>query len=121
MAERMTSPAHGRSGDTFDRELIERIRETPDCTCQKQGAHLLTWLLKPRSVLFFTNIAEGNPYKTMIEHFGAWHLKERSLADVESLVSMIPARGRQMTITRDNTGLALLAELRIDRVDTSHD
>ncbi len=73
------------------------------------------WLLKPRSVFFFTNIAEGNPFKTMIEHFGAWYLKERSVEDIERLVGVIPEHQRQLHVSRDSSGLAYLAELRIDR------
>jgi len=69
-------------------------------------------LLAPGGVLFFSNIGTGNPYRTMIEHFGAWRLIERDKDDLCRLVSTLVASGSEFAVTRDGTGLAYLAELK---------
>src|SRR5436853_1526971 len=43
---------------------------------------IVTRLLVPGGVFFFTNIAEENPYRPLIEYFGDWFLIERSQEDV---------------------------------------
>ena len=40
--------------------------------------------LAPGGILFFTNIAEGNPYRPLIEYVGDWFLLERSAADLRA-------------------------------------
>ena len=55
-------------------------------------------------MFFFTNIAEGNPYRVWIEYLAAWQLIARSADSV--LRFMVPL---DSTATHDDTGLALLS------------
>ena len=68
--------------------------------------------LAPGGTLFFTNIAEGNPYRPLIEYVGDWFLIERSR---EMLLELTDAAGiprDAVLIERDETGLAYLIEIR---------
>jgi SAM-dependent methyltransferase len=68
--------------------------------------------LAPGGMLFFTNIARGNPYRPLIEYVGDWFLLERSR---EMLVGLTDAAGiprHAVLIERDETGLAYLVEIR---------
>jgi extracellular factor (EF) 3-hydroxypalmitic acid methyl ester biosynthesis protein len=69
-------------------------------------------LLANGGTFFFTNIATGNPYRTLIEYFGDWFLLERSEADVITLCTDAGVPANAIDIRRDETGLALLIEVR---------
>ena len=68
-------------------------------------------LLADGGTFFFTNIARGNPYRSLIEHFGDWFLLERSEDDIRKLCvdARVPEDAVQMR--RDETGLAVLVEI----------
>jgi SAM-dependent methyltransferase len=68
-------------------------------------------LLAPGGVFYFTNIAEGNPYRPLIEYFGDWFLIERSEADVRALCRAAGVPEGAAAIRREETGLALLIEV----------
>jgi SAM-dependent methyltransferase len=81
----------------------------------KQASYLIeqAWnLLAPGGVFYFTNIARGNPYRTLIEYFGDWFLIERSEEDVMNICAAAGVYADDINITRDETGLALLIEVR---------
>jgi SAM-dependent methyltransferase len=81
----------------------------------KQAAYLIEQarhLLAPGGVFFFTNIAAGNPYRVLIEYFGDWFLIERSEEDIVNLCAAAGVYADDVRITRDETGLALLIEVR---------
>jgi extracellular factor (EF) 3-hydroxypalmitic acid methyl ester biosynthesis protein len=65
----------------------------------------LTRMMAPASRLFFTNIADGNPYRICMEHVTAWRLIERSAA---SLCSFVNGQGVTAQVVRDVTSLAHL-------------
>jgi hypothetical protein len=70
-------------------------------------------LLAPGGRIVFTNLAKGNPFRVWLEYVADWPLMERSEADLVQL-----ARGAGlaplMTLTRDATGLAILASIALE-------
>lgn len=87
------------AGGLFD-YLDDRAATFAIETCQR--------LLRPGGLLFFTNIASGNPYRPWMEHVASWRLVHRTEADVHRLVGH---RDPSWTVTcrRDLSQLALLA------------
>ena len=79
----------------------------------------ITWLLdrlarclKVGGRLCFTNIALRNPYREWMDYFTHWKLMERSEANFIALIRKTdPNISMEMTIARDQTGLAHLVEL----------
>jgi len=67
--------------------------------------------LAPGGTFYFTNIAQGNPYRTLIEYFGDWHLIERSEEDIFRYCESAGISRADVSIRRDETGLALLIEI----------
>ena len=67
--------------------------------------------LAPGGTFFFTNIAAGNPYRSLIEYFGNWQLIERSEDDVYRLCRNAGIGRANVSIRREETGLALLVEV----------
>lgn len=67
--------------------------------------------LAPGGTFYFTNIASGNPYRTLIEYFGDWTLIERSEEDVLRYCENAGISRSNVTIRREETGLALLIEV----------
>lgn len=65
-------------------------------------------LLAPECRFLFTNIADGNPYRRWIEYLGDWQLIHRSPADVMRLCEAAGFEGEGVTVTREQTGLALV-------------
>ncbi|HWS72643.1 MAG TPA: class I SAM-dependent methyltransferase [Thermoanaerobaculia bacterium] len=63
-------------------------------------------------VLFFTNIAEGNPYRALISYVGNWFLIERSAEEILRLTDAAQIPRQAVSIRRDETGLAFLIEVR---------
>jgi len=68
-------------------------------------------LLAPGGSFFFTNIAAGNPYRPLIEYFGNWILIERSDEDILDTCCAAGIGRNNVTMRRDETGLALLVEV----------
>jgi SAM-dependent methyltransferase len=68
-------------------------------------------LLAPRGRILFTNIGRGNPFRVWLEYLASWRLIERSEEDLIRLCrdAEIPV---EPTLTRDATGLAIVATLR---------
>jgi extracellular factor (EF) 3-hydroxypalmitic acid methyl ester biosynthesis protein len=67
--------------------------------------------LAPGGVFYFTNIAAGNPYRPLIEYFGNWKLIERTEEDIYRYCENAGVGRGNVTIRRDETGLALLIEV----------
>jgi len=67
--------------------------------------------LAPGGVFYFTNIAAGNPYRPLIEYFGNWKLIERTEEDIYRYCENAGVGQGNVTIRRDETGLALLVEV----------
>lgn len=68
-------------------------------------------ILAEGGVFFFTNIAAGNPYRPLIEYFGNWKLIERTEENVYRLCEQAGIGRGNVTIRREETGLALLIEV----------
>jgi hypothetical protein len=68
-------------------------------------------LLAGDGTFFFTNIARGNPYRSLIEYVGDWFLIERSESEIEDLCRGAGVPSRSIDIRRDESGLALLVEV----------
>jgi len=67
--------------------------------------------LAPGGTFYFTNIAAGNPYRPLIEYFGNWKLIERSEEDIYRYCANAGVSRGNVSIRRDETGLALLVEI----------
>ncbi|HUP62129.1 MAG TPA: class I SAM-dependent methyltransferase [Thermoanaerobaculia bacterium] len=68
-------------------------------------------LLAPGGTFFFTNIAHGNPWRSLIEYLGDWFLIERTEEDIRALCEAASVPREAVSIRRDETGLALLIEV----------
>ncbi len=68
-------------------------------------------VLAPGGTFFFTNIAAGNPYRPLIEYFGDWRLIERTEEDIFRCCEAAGISRRNVSIRREETGLALLIEV----------
>ncbi len=65
----------------------------------------------PGGVFYFTNIAAGNPYRPLIEYFGNSNLIEPTEEDIYRYCQNAGFSRGNVTIRRDETGLALLVEM----------
>ncbi|HEX7705069.1 MAG TPA: class I SAM-dependent methyltransferase [Thermoanaerobaculia bacterium] len=72
---------------------------------------ILNRLLVPGGSFYFTNIAEGNPYRPLIEYLGDWRLLERSEDEMLRYCEAAGASREQVHISRDATNLALIIEV----------
>jgi SAM-dependent methyltransferase len=100
-----------QAGETFDLVLAGGLF---DYLPEKPAVYLIEHaysLLRPGGVLYFTNIAKGNPYRPLIEYFGDWFLIERTEEDLYAYRYRVGIPRRAVSITRDETGLALLVEV----------
>lgn len=68
-------------------------------------------LLRPGGTLFFTNIAQPNPYRVLMEYLADWYLIERSEARIRWLAAEAAIPAESLDITRDSTGLSLLVQI----------
>ncbi len=67
--------------------------------------------LQKNGLLFFTNIASGNPYRIWMEYLFNWPLLERCEADLESLALKANIPASALHIEREATNLTLLAHI----------
>jgi SAM-dependent methyltransferase len=67
-------------------------------------------MLNPAGKIFFTNIALGNPYSTLIEYFCDWILIERDEDDIKNLCQAIGVK-EFLTTYRDTTNLTIISEI----------
>lgn len=70
----------------------------------------LTAKLQPDGILFFTNIATGNPYRISMEYLAGWHMVERSSHDIFNLLKSSGVHGRY-EIEKEDTGLTYLVKV----------
>lgn len=97
--------------DAFDLVLAGGLFDYLDERAAVLLIRMAYMALAPGGTFFFTNIASGNPYRTLIEYFGDWTLKERS---EEQMLAFCEAAGisrSNVSIRREETGLALLIEV----------
>jgi SAM-dependent methyltransferase len=66
--------------------------------------------LAPGGRIFLSNIAQGNPFRPWIEYLTDWWLIERTDADVTRLLEEAGFDPKRVRVSRDSTGLALMAE-----------
>jgi extracellular factor (EF) 3-hydroxypalmitic acid methyl ester biosynthesis protein len=82
---------------------------------EKHAVYLLSTihdgLLAAGGTLFFTNIAEGNPYRPLIEYFGDWFLIERTEETLRGYCRAAGIPAQSVAVTREETGLAYLVEI----------
>ena len=89
-------------------------REAPRVTAVGHATLLIQLAVRalaPGGTFYFTNIAAGNPYRPLIEYFGNWKLIERSEEDIYRYCANAGVSRGNITIRRDETGLALLVEI----------
>ena len=67
--------------------------------------------LAPGGVLYFTNMAAGNPYRLWMGLVGEWRLLERTEADVRRLCTRAGIADADVDLVRDTTGLAWLVQV----------
>jgi SAM-dependent methyltransferase len=70
-------------------------------------------VMAPGARLVLSNIARGNPFRPWIEYLADWWLIERDEADLRRLLGLAGFDAERVTISRDSTGLALLADATI--------
>jgi extracellular factor (EF) 3-hydroxypalmitic acid methyl ester biosynthesis protein len=63
-------------------------------------------------LLYFTNIAAGNPYRLWMGIVGDWRLLERTESDVRRLCTRAGVADADVDLMRDTTGLAWLVQVR---------
>lgn len=68
-------------------------------------------LLNENGQIFFTNIAFNNPYRVWMEYLADWSLIERSEEDIERLCRDAGIDDGAISITRDETNLALITSV----------
>jgi extracellular factor (EF) 3-hydroxypalmitic acid methyl ester biosynthesis protein len=68
-------------------------------------------LITPRGVLLFTNMAEGNPWRMLMEYGATWTLIERSEAQIRELCREAGIASSCISVERDATGLALITRV----------
>ena len=69
-------------------------------------------LLNQNGQLFFTNIAFDNPYRVWMEYLADWSLIERREEDIGRLCRNAGIDDGAISITRDETNLALITSVR---------
>ena len=69
--------------------------------------------LAPGGRVFLSNIAESNPFRPWIEYLADWWLIERAESDLLRLLEEAGFDPRRARVSRDSTGLALMAEAAI--------
>jgi SAM-dependent methyltransferase len=83
----------------------------PSRVIERSLAMIWSSLLAGGGRVVFTNIAQGNPFRVWLDYIANWPLIERSERDVESLIQAAGIEA-DVELTRDATGLAILASLR---------
>ena len=68
-------------------------------------------LLRPGGILLFTNIAEGNPWRLLMEYGANWTLIERSEAGIIGICREAGIAISSVSVTRENTGLTLITRV----------
>ena len=84
----------------------------PDRWIELMLAEIWEHLLNQNGQLFFTNIAFNNPYRVWMEYLADWSLIERSEEDIERLCRNAGIDDGAISITRDETDLALITSVR---------
>jgi SAM-dependent methyltransferase len=68
-------------------------------------------LLTPGGVLLFTNIAEGNPWRLLMEYGSDWLLIERSESHIFEICSEAGMPSSAVSVKREDTGLTLITRV----------
>jgi extracellular factor (EF) 3-hydroxypalmitic acid methyl ester biosynthesis protein len=74
---------------------------------------LVRRMLAPGGRLLLSNIAAGNPFRAWLEYLAEWQLIEREPDDLRRLLVAAEFRADDVQLSRDSTGLALMADVRI--------
>jgi extracellular factor (EF) 3-hydroxypalmitic acid methyl ester biosynthesis protein len=72
-------------------------------------------MLAPGGRLLLSNIAAGNPFRAWLEYLAKWELIEREPEDLGRLLAAAEFRPEDLHVSRDSTGLALMADVRVAR------
>ena len=67
--------------------------------------------LAPGGILYFTNIAAGNPYRLWMGLVGEWRLIERTEAGLRRLCARAGIADADVDLVRDTSGLAWLVQI----------
>jgi hypothetical protein len=84
----------------------------PDRQAEFLARTIVDQLLKPHGAFFFTNIAQGNPFRYWIDFLANWTLIERSEDEVRGLLTHVISPVAT-TVEQDSSGLTLLAHARL--------
>ncbi|GBE06768.1 MAG TPA: class I SAM-dependent methyltransferase [Nitrospirae bacterium] len=74
--------------------------------------YALNKLLKPDSILFFTNIKKDNPYKVWQEYLADWKLVYRCEEDILALLAAAGFPDNAIKLEKDETGLTFLVTVK---------
>lgn len=72
---------------------------------------MLNYMLKPGGSVFFTNIAQPNPFRMSMAYLGSWAIIERTVEDIERLVDKTGIPGLRLEIQQEQTGLTHLVRV----------
>jgi len=84
----------------------------PDRWIELMLTEIWEHLLTENGQVFFTNIAFDNPYRVWMEYLADWSLIERGEEDIERLCRDAGIDDGAISITRDETNLALITSVR---------
>lgn len=100
------------SARQFDLILIGGLFDyLPDRALARILAVIHTSLLRPGGLCLFTNIAAGNRFRPLMHHLVDWPLIERDEAGLAALWAGLGRPADRLSITREATGLTLLATI----------
>jgi SAM-dependent methyltransferase len=69
------------------------------------------YLLAPGGVLLFSNLAKGNPWRTLMGHGSNWSLNERTEGQIRELCRDAGIPQSALFVKREATGLAILTRV----------
>lgn len=70
-------------------------------------------MIAPNGRLILSNIAAGNPFRAWLEYLAEWTLIEREPEDLGRLLAAADFPSEHLHISRDSSGLALMADVRM--------
>ena len=68
-------------------------------------------LLSPEGVLLFSNLAQGNPWRTLMGYGSNWSLNERTEGQIRELCRDAGIPQSALSVKREDTGLAILTRV----------
>lgn len=68
--------------------------------------------LKSEGEIFFTNVAENNPYRVLMEYGTDWFLKERTESEISQICASADISDKCVSIAKETTGITYIVEIK---------